>query len=146
MEMLQSNIYYYVRMKGYIVSTQEISCVYTRDSCVYTRDCLTVLCVAWQRSFACLTVFALCDNGVLLVWLSLLCFCGLSWDHPGPCWIDFEQVKKRQQNSETCWTSQPKIDQVHRDLFFLHLWTLKTNNAYLLENIHFCVFLRKLII
>ena len=56
MEMLQSNIYYYVRIKGHIVSTQETSCVYIGDSCVYTRDCLTVLCFAWQRSFACMTV------------------------------------------------------------------------------------------
>ena len=63
--------------KRYIVSTQEISCVYTSDSCVYTRNCLTVLCFAWQRSFACLTV---------------LCFAWLSFALPEcPCfaWLSF---------------------------------------------------------
>ena len=39
-ELFRSKIDYHVRIKEYIVSTQEISCVYTEDSCVYTRDLL----------------------------------------------------------------------------------------------------------
>ena len=35
-ELFQSKTDSHVRIKEYIVSTQEISCVYTRDSCVYT--------------------------------------------------------------------------------------------------------------
>ena len=67
MEMFQSNIYYYVRIKGYIVSTQEISCIYRRDSCVHTRDscaCTRFLCMHKilahaQHSCACTTLLCM---------------------------------------------------------------------------------------
>ena len=63
MEVFQSNIYYSVIIKAYIVSTQEISCIHRRDSCFYTRVlCMHKSVVHAQECCACTRILCMHEN------------------------------------------------------------------------------------